>query len=111
MELRKEYGIRVRHRGITHTLLAGVLFGIVFGTLLGYGHALVDWLMGFFSGFGGIASHLIGDAFTYEGFKPFRPFSNREVAFRKFRSNNKTVNRTMLILGGVAFIATFVIFP
>jgi len=34
LELRKKYGTRIKHREITHTLLAGVLFGIVFGALL-----------------------------------------------------------------------------
>lgn len=111
LELRKKYRTEIKHRGPTHTILAGILFGIIFGALLGYSHGVLDWLMGFFSGFGGITSHLLGDAFTYESFEPFWPFSNRKVAFRKFRSSSKTVNRTMLILGGVAFVAPFIIFP
>jgi len=51
LELRREYGIKIKHRGVTHTLLAGILFGIAFGILLGYGMGVSGGFMGFFAGF------------------------------------------------------------
>ena len=111
IELRREYGISIKHRGITHTFLVGVCFGIMFAALIGYVYGAIGWLMGFIAGFGGTVSHLLGDAFTYESFKPFYPFSQREVAFQKFSSSSKTANRSFLVLGAIAFIVPFVIFP
>ena len=111
MELRREYGIEIKHRGITHTFLAGIIFGIAFSALLGVAYGILGNFMGFIAGFGGTASHLLGDAFTYERFKPFYPFSKREVALGKFKSNNKTVNKTMLTVGVIAFIIPFVVVP
>jgi len=111
IELRREYGLKIRHRGITHTLIAGVIFGIAFGALMGYPNNVLGWASGLLAGFGGTASPLLGDAFTYESFKPFYPFSNKEVALRKFRSSNKTINRTMLAIGAFACIIPFLVFP
>jgi len=64
-------------------------------------------LMGFIAGFGGTASHLVGDAFTYSKFQPFRPFSDKEVAYGLFKASNKTANNTMFILGIAAFIISY----
>lgn len=97
----------IKHRGITHTFLAGIAFGILFAFLIGYAYGLLGWIMGFISGFGGTASHLLGDAFTYAPIKPYYPFSNKEVAFCKFKSSNKTVNGTLLILGVITFILSY----
>ena len=109
MELRREHGISIKHRGITHTFLAGIGFGIVFAILIGYAYGAMGWLMGFIAGFGGTASHLLGDAFTYERFKPLYPFSDREVALGYFRSSDRKVNNAMLTLGVIALVIPFVI--
>jgi len=101
------YGIK--HRGITHTFLGGVFFGVVFAILMGYVYGGIGWLMGFIAGFGGTLSHLLGDVFTYSPFKPFYPLSSREVAFGYFKASNKTVNNAMLTLGVIAFIIPFAI--
>ena len=105
----RAYGIK--HRGITHTLLGGIFFGIVFAILIGYAYGAIGWIMGFIAGFGGTASHLLGDILTYASFKPFYPFSNREVAFGFFKSSDKKVNQTMLTVGVIAFIIPFALFP
>jgi len=91
--------------------LAGVIFGIAFGALMGYPNNVLGWTLGLLAGFGGTTSHLLGDAFTYESFKPFYPFSNKEAALRRFRSGNKTINRSMLAIGTFAFIIPFLVFP
>lgn len=97
----------IRHRGKTHTFLAGILFGIAFGIVIWYAYGIVGFLMGFLSGFGGVASHLLGDAFNYRKFKPFLPFSGMEVGFGIFESSNKAVNSTMFALGAVVFIVSY----
>jgi len=90
-------------RGVTHTFLAGAFFGIIFAAFLGYPDGLASWLIGFFAGFEGTCSHLLGDAFTYVPIKPFYPFSNKEISLGLFKSSNKTVNSVMFTLGIIAF--------
>jgi len=98
----------IKHRGITHTFFFGMIVGILFAVLIGYAYGIIGWLMGFVAGFGGTASHLLGDAFTHTPFRPFTPFSDREMgALGLFRSDNKTVNRTMLVLGVFIFIFSY----
>ncbi|KXA91824.1 hypothetical protein AKJ65_08340 [candidate division MSBL1 archaeon SCGC-AAA259E19] len=46
-------------------------------------------LVGFFGGFGGILSHLLGDLFTYQEFKPLWPFSNNKISFKWFSSKDR----------------------
>jgi len=85
-----------------------MIVGILFAVLIGYAYGIIGWLMGFVAGFGGTASHLLGDAFTHTPFRPFTPFSDREMgALGLFRSDNKTVNRTMLVLGVFIFIFSY----
>lgn len=94
----------VRHRSpLTHSLLAGVGFGIGFAVItswVGYG-----WGLGFIAGFGGTGLHLVGDIFTYTPIKPLWPFSRRGVALGLFKSSNPFVNKGMMAVGGLAFIA------
>jgi membrane-bound metal-dependent hydrolase YbcI (DUF457 family) len=97
----------IKHRGITHTFLFGAVVGVLFAIMLGYAYGPLGWLMGFVAGFGGTASHLLGDAFTYSPFKPFYPFSDTEVAYGFFKASNKTANSTMLVLGIFAFIISY----
>ena len=97
----------IKHRGITHTFLFGCGVGILFSFLLGYAFGLWGWFMGFVAGFGGTASHLLGDAFTYSPFRPLYPFSDIEVAYGFFNASNKTANSTFLGLGLVTFILSY----
>ena len=97
----------MKHRGITHTLLFGIGVGILCAIGLGWVYGTLGWVMGFVAGFGGTASHLIGDSFTYSPFKPLYPFSNREVAYGFFKASNKTANALMFVLGLVAFITFY----
>jgi inner membrane protein len=106
MEYRK-YGIK--HRGITHTLFFGVGVGVLIAVVMAYAFGFPGIFMGFLAGFGGTASHLLGDAFTHSRFKPFRPFSNREVAYGFFKASNKTANGAMLTLGTLALIGALLV--
>lgn len=103
--------LRIRHRGITHTFLFGLVIGVLFSVMLGLVYGSLGWLMGFAAGFGGTASHLAGDIFTCErpNVKPFYPFSDKEVAFSLFRASDTTANNTMLALGVIAFTISYII--
>ena len=97
----------IKHRGVTHTFLFGAVVGFLFAVLLGYAYGSLGWVMGFVAGFGGTASHLLGDAFTYSPFKPFYPFSDKEVAYGFFKASNKTANSVMLVAGIIVFIISY----
>lgn len=103
----KMFGIK--HRGITHSLVFGIGIGILLGFMMEYFFESSTWLMGFFAGFGGIISHLLGDALTYGRFKPFFPFSNIEVAYGLFKASNIIMNNAIFIIGLIAFTVTFVL--
>ena len=94
----------MKHRGITHTLLFGVGVGVLCVVVLGWVYGPLGWVMGVVAGFGGTASHLIGDSFTYSPFKPLYPFSKREVAYGFFKASNKIANALILVLGLAAFV-------
>ena len=87
---------------MTHSLLAGIYFGIVLAIITGY--VGYSWSVGFLAGFGGTVLHLLGDIFTYTPIKPLWPFSQREVSLRFFRSSNFAVNKGMAMFGGLAFV-------
>jgi inner membrane protein len=102
-----DFTLVIEHRGITHTLLFGLIIGFLLAILLGYSYSYLGWFMGFVTGFGGIVSHLFGDLFTYQPFKPFYPLSNKKIAYGFFKSSNKTVNKGLFILGVVLFTICF----
>jgi len=104
------YG-RTEHRGITHTLLFGLIIGVFFSVMLGYSVGSLGWLTGFVAGFGGIASHLLGDILTTGSpkVKPLYPFSNAGLALGFFKASDKKANNTMCLLGIAAFMASYAV--
>jgi inner membrane protein len=98
-------GIPIHHRGVTHSILFALLIGLGLGSILFYSQKTLEYfLLGFFSGFIGIISHLIGDSFTKMAFKPLWPFSNKEVCFGFCTAGNKAANEGLMTVGMVAFI-------
>lgn len=95
----------VTHRGVTHTLLAGIIFGIILAVITSY--AGYGWSIGLAAGFGGTVLHLVGDTFNYTKIKPLWPFSHREVALRLFKSSNWVANKGFATLGGLALLLIF----
>ena len=94
----------IGHRKITHTILFAIMAGITYGLLFGTVTRETIWyLIGFLAGFGGVILHLLGDLMTYMAFKPLYPFSSREVAFGWFRSDNIFANQGFFILGWIVF--------
>jgi len=109
MELRKQVEF-IHHRGVTHSILFAIMSGLIIGGLFFYTHRTLIWAgMGFLSAFLGVVSHLIGDSFTYHAFKPLWPFSDREVSLGFCRASDKSVNEGLMTVGGIVFIAYFLI--
>lgn len=99
-DLRSDFrkSLRLRHRGASHGLTFGMaitaglwflldLFAGTSWTVAGYDarlpfSAVLPWTLAFALGF---LSHLVSDACTYAGIRPFLPFSQRRVwALPKF---------------------------
>lgn len=91
-----DLGLMLRHRGATHSLLAGLLVGLATGLALIH---YFSFPSGFLIGFSGVALHLIGDALTYSPLSPLWPLSRKKLSLKLFRSNNKGVSRAFLALG------------
>lgn len=93
----------LEHRGPTHSLFAGLLFGIFLAIIMEYAH--LGWMVGFVAGFGGTILHLLGDIFTKMPIKPFWPFSQHEVSLGLFNAKNSAANNGFFGLGFLAFLA------
>ena len=91
--------LRIKHRGVTHSIFTGIILGVV----AGYGtyRFLDDFLIGFSSITLAFIFHILGDLMTYREFNPIYPIGRYYIAFKLFRSDNKVVNRSMLIIGSV----------
>lgn len=94
-----------KHRRKTHNLSFGSIIGLSIAIIFFYSmHDLIIALTGFMAGFGGVASHLLGDIITYKSFTPFAPFSKKKMALRYCKSDNKKVNCWLVIGGILSFI-------
>ncbi|WP_066417494.1 metal-dependent hydrolase [Halorubrum aethiopicum] len=103
----------VKHRGITHTvwfaLAVGVAFGLV-GGIVGLGSGAVAALalaaLGFVLGAGTIGSHLLADAITPMGIRPYAPVRDDHYTLDLVTAANPVANYVLLVGGGaVAGIA------
>jgi inner membrane protein len=93
----------VEHRSpLTHSLLAGVVFGAGLALLASY--AGFDPRLGFACGFGGMVLHLFGDIFTFVKIQPLWPISRWGVALGLFKSSNQLVNKSLIVLGALMFL-------
>ncbi|WP_424016011.1 metal-dependent hydrolase [Halorubrum xinjiangense] len=105
----------VKHRGITHTvwfaLLVGVAFGAV-GVAVGLQRGVVEALLfggaGFLFGAVTIVSHLLADALTPMGIRPFAPVRDAEYTLDLFTAANPLANYALLGLGVVVITVALV---
>jgi len=95
----------VHHRGITHTLTFALLCGVTSGfiTLT----ILKDFYVGFLGAFIGVTLHIFGDTLTYKPLSPFYPFSNVRFSLKLFKSSNRIVNRSLMILGLATLVTLY----
>lgn len=106
----------VSHRGLTHTvwfaLFVGLLFGVV-GWLSGLAVAPLGRgglaAFGFVVGTLTVGAHLVADALTPMGIRPFAPFGAESCSLGMTRAGNPFGNAILLVLGlvlaGMAFLA------
>lgn len=102
---------RVRHRGPTHT----VWFALLVGLVAGAGTALVlpstpaAFRFGLVVGTGGVLAHLAGDVVTPMGISPLAPVVRTHVTLDWFASKDARINRTLLLVGSAALLASLVL--
>lgn len=101
------------HRGLTHTLAFAILAGAALGAVASGSltrrlprrsavrAGLWVWLTTALS----MCSHLLGDAMTPMGIRPFAPGSDAFLTLSLVYSRNPQVNATLLLAGGVTTAA------
>ena len=104
-----DYDLRIpflEHRGPTHTLLFALLVGVALAgvttTVVGENTAFAGLgVVGFAFAVGilSIGSHLLADALTPAGIRPFWPFSNRRYTADVTRASSTLANYLLLALG------------
>lgn len=118
----------VKHRGMTHTWLAGVVLGVLYvlglvfyftqytGSpvgVLGVTSELLAYVVAsafaFAIGFFGVVLHLVGDVITPMGVRPHQPWSNQEYTLDLVYAADKAANEQLMEAGGFLFIAAIVI--
>ena len=105
----------VKHRGITHTvwfaLLVGAAFGVV-GLAVGFRRGVAEAVLfggaAFLFGAVTIVSHLLADALTPMGIRPFAPVRDAEYTLDLFTAANPIANYALLGMGGVVLVVALV---
>lgn len=97
------------HRGPTHTVWFAALVGIlcaVGGILVGQSSGVLTALgLGLWAGVVGtvtVCAHLLADALTPAGIRPFAPVRDRSYSYDLARASNPIANYGLLTLGVVA---------
>ncbi len=101
--------VPIKHRGFTHTVwFAGIAgaFGVVLSVVMAPQHPVeVTAPFGFLMAFGGIIGHIIGDAFTPMGVRPFRPVKQTRYSLAWFKAKNPIANYGFLLIGFIALLS------
>jgi inner membrane protein len=105
----------ITHRGVTHTLGFALAVGGAFGAagylsadVLGLGEPRVVAAVGLLVGTFGIVSHLLGDALTPAGIRPFWPLSRRKFTLSVTTADSTLWNVGLLAVGVFATAAAVV---
>ncbi|MBV0900179.1 metal-dependent hydrolase [Haloarcula salina] len=99
----------ISHRGITHT----VWFALAAGVLLGIAGYAVDsvaaGVVGALAGVVLVGAHLLADALTPMGIRPFAPINGREYSLDVTTASNPVANYTLLAAGVLVAVGTLVL--
>jgi len=101
------------HRGVTHTLLAAVVAGVLVGLLFRPGAAGSPGLCGehptvcYLVGSLGVVAHLVGDVITPMGIQPLFPVSRTVYSLDLVQASSPTANLLLLAAGSVAVLSSF----
>jgi len=101
------------HRGVTHTLLAAVVAGLLVATLfrvaganspgLGAEHPVVPSLIGA----AGVVSHLAGDIITPMGIQLLFPGSRTVYSLNVVQASSPTANLLLVVSGTAAMLCSY----
>jgi inner membrane protein len=103
----------VSHRGISHSIAAALLFGVVlsfvavfFVPVLSLVGIPVAPFVGFVFVIGAwvVLTHLMGDALTPAGIKPFAPISDKEISLGFVRAESSIANLLLWVAGWIVII-------
>lgn len=105
----------IRHRGPTHTvwfaLIAGIVLGGaggVVGSTAGIAGAAVFGAVGFLVGVAIVVGHLLADALTPMGIRPFEPIRDDRYTLDLAKAANPIANYALLALGVVVAVLAFI---
>ena len=100
------------HRGVTHTVWAALVAGLVLAFLafcfepLSLAGRDEEAFYGFLTGFLGVGCHLVGDIITPMGIKPLFPVLATSHTFDIVSAHNQAANLLLLIVGTLTFQLT-----
>ncbi|MEM1593294.1 MAG: metal-dependent hydrolase [Archaeoglobaceae archaeon] len=89
--------LRVKHRKYTHNVTFALLIAVLSYVLLA---SFLLSILAFLS----VLLHVIADLMTKQKFAPLYPFSQKKFALKLFRSDNKSVNYIVFLLGLISFM-------
>ncbi|MEM0266854.1 MAG: metal-dependent hydrolase, partial [Archaeoglobaceae archaeon] len=89
--------LRVEHRKYTHNVTFALLIAVLSYVLLA---SFLLSILAFLS----VLLHVIADLMTKQKFAPLYPFSRKKYALKLFRSDNKSVNYIVFLLGLISFM-------
>ncbi len=102
--------VPIRHRGFTHTVWFALIIGVFTSGLAlimappQHAPELIA-AFGFATGFLGIIGHILGDAMTPMGVRPFKPIKSTKYSLAWFTAKNRIANWGFLFIGGTALLA------
>ncbi|MBX0303576.1 metal-dependent hydrolase [Haloarcula salinisoli] len=101
------------HRGVTHTLLAAMIAGVLVVLLfrapavgspgLGGEHPAVCYLVGA----AGVVSHLVGDVITPMGIQPLFPASRAAYSLDIVQASSTSANVLLVVVGAAALVCSY----
>ncbi|MFB6255088.1 MAG: metal-dependent hydrolase [Halobacteriaceae archaeon] len=111
----------VKHRGFTHTVWFAAIFAVLSG-VIGYGvlsvlspafiqlsqqMTIAIVVFSGYIGFHAVVSHILADALTPMGIRPFAPLSKREFGLGLMTAGNTIGNLLLLLFGILAVVLAF----
>lgn len=104
--------VPIKHRGFTHTVwfagimgIGGAAIAVAMAPMAASQPIELVMVFGFATAFFGILGHILGDAMTPMGVRPFSPLSRKKYGFAWFKAKNRVANYGFLFIGGIALLA------
>lgn len=99
------YLAAVPHRGVTHTLVAAGVVGLLFGVVTALTRSpslstrFADFVFGCLVGTLGLSAHLLGDVVTPMGLQPFAPLVDAHYTLSLVYASDPTANAGLFVAG------------